>query len=241
VEEGTLKYRRVVLKLSGEALMGNRDCGYEPEVVKQIVEDIIEAWKAGVQLAIVVGGGNIFRGQQAKSLGIEDVAQGHYMGMLATVINAMALQGILERYDVPTRVMSAIRIEQICEPYIRRRAIRHLERGYIVILAGGTGNPFFSTDTAAALRAIEIGAEVVLKATRVDGIYTADPEKVEDAKKLDYVTYDEAYEKNLQVMDMTAFTLCKENKIPIIVFDVFKKGNLLRVLKGEPIGTVVGD
>ncbi|NPA34004.1 MAG: UMP kinase [Chlorobi bacterium] len=241
MEEGTLKYRRVVLKLSGEALMGNRDCGYEPEVVKQIVEDIIEAWKAGVQLAIVVGGGNIFRGQQAKSLGIEDVAQGHYMGMLATVINAMALQGILERYDVPTRVMSAIRIEQICEPYIRRRAIRHLERGYIVILAGGTGNPFFSTDTAAALRAIEIGAEVVLKATRVDGIYTADPEKVEDAKKLDYVTYDEAYEKNLQVMDMTAFTLCKENKIPIIVFDVFKKGNLLRVLKGEPIGTVVGD
>ncbi len=221
--------------------MGNRDCGYEPSIVKQIVEDIIDAWKAGVQVAIVVGGGNIFRGQQAKSLGIEDIAQGHYMGMLATVINAMALQGILEQYDVPTRVMSAIRIEQICEPYIRRRAIRHLERGYIIILAGGTGNPFFSTDTAAALRAIEIGAEVVLKATRVDGIYTADPKKVKDAQKLDYVTYDEAYRNNLQVMDMTAFTLCKENKVPIVVFDVFKKGNLLRVLKGDPIGTVVGD
>ena len=221
--------------------MGNRDCGYEPSIVKQIVEDIIDAWKAGVQVAIVVGGGNIFRGQQAKSLGIEDIAQGHYMGMLATVINAMALQGILEQYDVTTRVMSAIRIEQICEPYIRRRAIRHLERGYIIILAGGTGNPFFSTDTAAALRAIEIGAEVVLKATRVDGIYTADPKKVKDAQKLDYVTYDEAYRNNLQVMDMTAFTLCKENKVPIVVFDVFKKGNLLRVLKGDPIGTVVGD
>ncbi len=241
MEEVTLKYRRVVLKLSGEALMGNRDCGYEPLVVRQIVEDIIDARKAGVQVAIVVGGGNIFRGQQAKSLGIEDIAQGHYMGMLATVINAMALQGILEQYDVPTRVMSAIRIEQICEPYIRRRAIRHLERGYIVILAGGTGNPFFSTDTAAALRAIEIGAEVVLKATRVDGIYTADPEKVKDAQKLDYVTYDEAYRNNLQVMDMTAFTLCKENRVPIVVFDVFKKGNLLRVLRGESIGTVVGD
>ncbi len=238
-QDKPLRYRRVVLKLSGEALMGKRPCGYDPDVVRQFAEEIKAAHEAGAELAIVVGGGNIFRGEQAKALGLQDVAQGHYMGMLATVINALALQGVLENMGVPVRVMSAIRIEQVCEPYIRRRAIRHLQRGYVVILAGGTGNPFFSTDTAAVLRAIEIGAEAVLKGTRVDGIYTADPEKDKNAQKLDHLTYDEAYERNLKVMDMTAFTLCKENGIPIIVFDMFQRGNLLRVLRGEPVGSLV--
>ena len=200
--------------------------------IKTIVE-------RGVETAIVIGGGNIFRGVGNDSGGAIDRAQGDYMGMLATVINSMALQSALEQIGVKTRLQSAIKMEQICEPYIRRRAVRHLEKGRVVIFGAGTGNPYFTTDTAASLRAIEIEAEVILKGTRVDGIYTADPEKVKDAQKYNTVTFDEVYEKGLKVMDMTAFTLCNENKLPIIVFDMNKPGNLLRVMEGESVGTLV--
>ena len=200
--------------------------------IKAIVE-------RGVETAIVIGGGNIFRGVGNDSGGAIDRAQGDYMGMLATVINSMALQSALEQIGVKTRLQSAIKMEQICEPYIRRRAVRHLEKGRVVIFGAGTGNPYFTTDTAASLRAIEIEAEVILKGTRVDGIYTADPEKVKDAQKYNTVTFDEVYEKGLKVMDMTAFTLCNENKLPIIVFDMNKPGNLLRVMEGESVGTLV--
>jgi uridylate kinase len=199
--------------------------------IKQIVDQ-------GIEVAIVVGGGNIFRGIQASEGGI-DRAQGDYMGMLATVINSMALQSALEGVNIKTRLLSAIKMEQICEPFIRRRAVRHLEKGRVVIFGAGTGNPYFTTDTAASLRAIEIEANVILKGTRVDGIYTADPEKNPDAKKYDTITFEEVYEKNLNVMDMTAFTLCKENKLPIIVFDMNQNGNLLKIVNGETIGTLV--
>lgn len=233
-----LKYNRILLKLSGEALMGSKNYGIDAERLAQYAEDIKSAVDQGAQVAIVIGGGNIFRGMKGTESGI-DRAQGDYMGMLATVINGMALQSALERIGLYTRLMSAIKMEQICEPYIRRRAIRHLEKGRIVIFGAGTGNPYFTTDTAASLRAIEVQADVILKGTRVDGVYTADPEKDPTATKFDQITFREVYEKNLNVMDMTAFTLCEENKLPIIVFDMNKSRNLTQLLNGEKVGTLV--
>lgn len=233
-----MKYKRILLKLSGEALMGDKQFGIDPERIAQYAQDVKKAVDAGVQVAIVIGGGNIFRGLQAADNGIER-AQGDYMGMLATVINGMALQSALEAAGMYTRLLSAIKMEQICEPYIRRRAMRHLEKGRVVIFGAGTGNPYFTTDTAASLRAIEIEADVILKGTRVDGIYTADPEKDATATKFDTISFSDVYRKDLNIMDMTAFTLCKENDLPIIVFDMNKVGNLGRVLQGENIGTLV--
>lgn len=233
-----MKYKRILLKLSGEALMGDKQFGIDPERIAQYAEDVKKAVDAGVQVAIVIGGGNIFRGLQAADNGIER-AQGDYMGMLATVINGMALQSALETAGMYTRLLSAIKMEQICEPYIRRRAMRHLEKGRVVIFGAGTGNPYFTTDTAASLRAVEIEADVILKGTRVDGIYTADPEKDATATKFDTISFSDVYRKDLNIMDMTAFTLCKENDLPIIVFDMNKVGNLTRVLQGENIGTLV--
>ncbi len=213
-----MKYKRILLKLSGESLMGEQSYGIDNNMVLQYAEEIKAVQKTGVEVAIVVGGGNIFRGLSAEKSGM-DRAQADYMGMLATVINSMALQNALETLGVYTRLLSAIKMEQICEPYVRRRAMRHLEKGRVVIFGAGTGNPYFTTDSAAALRAIEIKADVVLKGTRVDGIYTADPEKNPNATKFDHLSFDEVYEKNLNVMDMTAFTLCDENNLPIIVFE----------------------
>lgn len=233
-----IKFKRIMLKLSGESLMGKQDFGIDPEMTNLYAREIKSAVDAGIQVAIVIGGGNIYRGMDAEEAGIER-AQGDYMGMLATVMNGMALQSVLEKYGIKTRLMSAIKMEQICEPYIRRRAIRHLEKGRVVIFGAGTGNPFFTTDTAASLRAIETGAEVLLKGTRVDGIYTADPEKDHTATKYETLTFNEVYERKLNVMDMTAFTLCRENNLPIIVFDINVTGNLLRLLRGEHIGTTV--
>lgn len=218
--------------------MGDKNFGIDPERLAIYAQEIKEASAAGIEVAIVIGGGNIFRGIQAAEGGMDRV-QGDYMGMLATVINSMALQSALEGMGVQTRLQSAIKMEQICEPFIRRRAVRHLEKGRVVIFGAGTGNPYFTTDTAATLRAIEIEADVILKGTRVDGIYTADPEKVPDAVKYDTITFTEVYEKGLNVMDMTAFTLCNDNKLPIIVFDMNKSGNLKRLLSGEKIGTLV--
>src|SRR5437667_3724454 len=233
-----LKYRRVLLKVSGEALMGEQDYGLDPAMIARIAGEIQSVHALGVELCLVIGGGNIFRGLSGAAVGMER-ASGDYMGMLATVINSLAMQNELERRSVTTRVQSAISMQSICEPYIRRRALRHLEKGRVVIFGAGTGNPFFTTDTAAALRAIEIDAQVILKGTRVDGIYTADPEKDPSAKKFEQLTFDEAYSKNLNVMDMTAFTLCRENKLPIIVFDINKPGNLVKILQGERIGTMI--
>jgi uridylate kinase len=233
-----LSYQRVLLKLSGEALMGDKNFGIDNNRLMQYAHEIREAWQAGVQIAVVIGGGNIFRGVQAEEGGMERT-QGDYMGMLATMINSMALQSALESLDVPTRLQSAIEMKAIAEPFIKRRAVRHLEKNRVVIFGAGTGNPFFTTDTAASLCAIEIEAGVILKGTRVDGIYTADPLKNKDAKKYDTITFDEAYQKNLNVMDMTAFTLCKENHLPIVVFDMNTKGNLIRVISGEKVGTLV--
>jgi uridylate kinase len=233
-----MKYKRILLKLSGEALMGQKAFGIDPQVLDRYAMEIKKTWDTGVQLAIVVGGGNIFRGVQAESGGM-DRAQGDYMGMLATMINSMALQAALEKLGVSTRLQSAIKMEQIAEPFIRRRAIRHLEKGRVVIFGAGTGNPYFTTDTAASLRAIEIQADVILKGTRVDGIYTADPEKDPTATRYDRIGFDTALRDNLKVMDMTAFTLCQENQLPIIVFDMNEPGNLLRVSEGENIGTLV--
>lgn len=233
-----MQYKRVLLKLSGESLMGKKDYGIDQDMVAQYAEDIKAVAKSGVEVAIVIGGGNIYRGLEAEKGGMDRV-QADYMGMLATVINSMALQDALENTGMKTRLLSAINMEQICEPFIRRRAIRHLEKGRIVIFGAGTGNPYFTTDTAASLRAIEVEADVVLKGTRVDGIYTADPEIVKDAVRFDNLTYTEAYEKGLKVMDMTAFTLCQENKLPIIVFDMNKKGNFMKIAQGEPLGTLV--
>ena len=232
------KYRRILLKLSGEALGGEVGVGICPEVIHDIARQIREVRDLGVQLVIVIGGGNIFRGQQGSERGIER-ATGDYMGMLATIINALALQDALEKIGVATRVQSAISMSQVAEPFIRRRAQRHLEKGRVVIFGGGTGNPFFSTDTAAALRANEIGAEVILKATKVDGVYDSDPMKNPKAKRYSQITYQEALQKQLKVMDSTAFSLCMDNKMPIIVFDLFKPHNIKRVVLGGEIGTMV--
>jgi uridylate kinase len=234
----SLKYKRILLKLSGEALMGSQNFGIDPARLQQYAKDIKIAADAGVQIAIVIGGGNIFRGMSGVGSGI-DRAQGDYMGMLATVINGMALQSALENVGLYTRLLSAIKMEQICEPYIRRRAIRHLEKGRIVIFGAGTGNPYFTTDTAASLRAIEVEADVILKGTRVDGVYTADPEKDPTATKFDTISFREVITSNLNVMDMTAFTLCEENNLPIIVFDMNKAGNLEKLIGGENVGTLV--
>ncbi|HVW14285.1 MAG TPA: UMP kinase [Mucilaginibacter sp.] len=233
-----MKYKRVLLKLSGESLMGDKQYGIDNEQVLQYAHDIKSVFDAGIEVAVVVGGGNIFRGLSAEKSGM-DRAQADYMGMLATVINCMALQNALESIGVETRLQSAIKMEQICEPYIRRRAMHHLELGKIVIFGAGTGNPYFTTDTAASLRAIEIKADVVLKGTRVDGIYTADPEKDPTATRYDQITFQEVFDKGLNVMDMTAFTLCHENKLPIIVFDMNKPGNFMRIAQGEHVGTLV--
>lgn len=233
-----MKYKRILLKLSGEALMGSKNFGIDNDRLAQYAAEIKEAVDLGCEVAIVIGGGNIFRGIQAEKGGMDRV-QGDYMGMLATVINSMALQSALEGMKVHTRLQSAIKMEQICEVFIRRRAVRHLEKGRVVIFGAGTGNPYFTTDTAATLRAIEIEADVILKGTRVDGIYTADPEKDTSATRYEAITFSEVYEKGLEVMDMTAFTLCKENELPIIVFDMNKKGNLKKILEGEKLGTLV--
>lgn len=233
-----MQYKRILLKLSGESLMGEKQFGIDPDRLAQYATEIKEIADAGVEVAIVIGGGNIFRGIQAAEGGMDRV-QGDYMGMLATVINSMALQSALEVIGVQTRLQSAIKMEQICEPFIRRRAVRHLEKGRVVIFGAGTGNPYFTTDTAATLRAIEIEADVILKGTRVDGIYTADPEKDPTATKYETITFNEVYSKGLNVMDMTAFTLCNDNKLPIIVFDMNRSGNLKRLITGERIGTLV--
>lgn len=232
------KYKRILLKLSGESLLGDKGYGIDAAVIAKYAKEIKSVIEIGVEVAIVIGGGNIYRGMNEAETGIER-AHGDYMGMLATVINGMAVQAGLERAGIYTRLQSAIKMEQIAEPYIRRRAMRHLEKGRVVIFGAGTGNPYFTTDTAGSLRAIEIKADVILKGTRVDGIYTADPEKHLDAIKYDNITYTECITKNLKVMDMTAFTLCMENKLPIIVFDMNKHGNLLRVVSGEAVGTLV--
>ncbi len=232
------KYRRVLVKLSGEALGGDSGVGINPEAVHDVARQIGEVRQLGVQVVIVIGGGNIFRGLAGSERGIER-ATGDYMGMLATVINSLALQDALEKAGIATRVQSAISMAQVAEPFIRRRAVRHLEKGRVVIFGGGTGNPYFSTDTAAALRANEIGAEVILKATKVDGIYDSDPKKNPGAKRYAEVPYLEALQKRLKVMDSTAFSLCMDNKMPIIVFDMFKPHNLKRVVMGEKVGTLV--
>lgn len=234
-----MKYKRILLKLSGEALMSSsKKSSIDHDILERYAKEILAVREQGVEIAIVIGGGNIFRGGQAEALGIDRV-QGDYMGMLATVINAMALQSALEQLGMSTRLMSGIKIEQVCEPFIRRRAIRHLEKGRIVIFGAGIGNPYFTTDSTASLRAVEIQADVVLKGTRVDGVYDKDPEKFQDAVKFNTLTFQEAYERNLNVMDMTAFTLCMENKLPIIVFDMNHGGNLLRIASGEPAGTLI--
>lgn len=233
-----MQYKRILLKLSGESLMGNKQFGIDNDRLSVYAEEIKAVVESGLEVAIVIGGGNIFRGIQAEENG-SDRVQGDYMGMLATVINSMALQSALEKIQVKTRLLSAIKMEQICEPFIRRRAVRHLEKGRVVIFGAGTGNPYFTTDTAASLRAIEIEADVILKGTRVDGIYTADPEKNPTATKYDTISFDEVFAKNLNVMDMTAFTLCKENKLPIIVFDMNKQGNLMKLIQGQQLGTLV--
>ena len=233
-----IKYKRILLKLSGESLMGEQGFGIAAGMLQHYAEQIKALVDLGVEIAIVIGGGNIFRGLQAKASGIERV-QGDYMGMMATVINGMALQSALEKQGIYTRLISAIEMKQIAEPYIRRRAIRHLEKGRVVIFSAGTGSPYFTTDSAAALRANEINADVILKGTRVDGIYTADPEKDPSAKKFDKITFASAISLGLSVMDMTAFTLCQENDLPIIVFDINTGENLLRIVQGEQVGTLV--
>lgn len=233
-----VKYKRILLKLSGEALMGEKQFGIDNDRLAQYASEVKEIHEMGVEIAIVIGGGNIFRGLQAAEGGMERT-QGDYMGMLATVINGMALQSALEVKNIKTRLMSAIKMEQIAESFIRRRAVRHLEKGRIVIFGAGTGNPYFTTDSAASLRAIEIEADVILKGTRVDGIYTADPEKDSTATKYSSITFNEVYEKGLNVMDLTAFTLCNENKLPIVVFNMNSPGNLRRLVEGENVGTLV--
>ncbi|MGA1846444.1 UMP kinase [Deferribacter abyssi] len=233
-----IKYKRILLKLSGEALMGKQNFGIDGDVVKYIASEIKEIYEMGVQIGIVVGGGNIFRGVSESAKGMDRVSA-DYMGMLATVINSLALQNALENMGVSTRVQTAIEMRQVAEPFIRRRAIRHLEKGRVVIFGAGTGNPYFTTDTAATLRASEINADVVLKATKVDGVYDADPVKYKDAVKFDAITYLEVLNKGLKVMDSTAISMCMDNEIPIIVFDLFGKGNLKNILLGKKIGTLV--
>jgi uridylate kinase len=232
------KYRRVLLKLSGEALMGSRPFGLDFEIIRSIVEQVRDVHALGVQVAMVIGGGNIYRGTAGASNGVDRVT-GDYMGMLATVINSLAVQDALERLEVHTRVLSAIEIRQVAEPYIRRRAMRHLEKGRVVIIAAGTGNPYFTTDSAAALRAMEVKAEVILKATQVDGIYSADPKREPKATKFERITYLEVLEKGLKVMDATAISLCMDNRVPIIVFNLGTRGNIMRAVMGEKIGSIV--
>ncbi len=232
------KYKRILLKLSGESLMGDKNFGLDSDVISRYAHDIKSITELGVQVAIVIGGGNIYRGMNEAETGIER-AQGDYMGMLATVINGMALQSGLEKAGVYTRLQSAIKMEQIAEPYIRRRAMRHLEKGRVVIFGAGTGNPYFTTDTAGSLRAIEIQADVILKGTRVNGVYSSDPEKDPTATRYETISYNECITNNLKVMDMTAFTLCMENSLPIVVFDMNTEGNLLKVVTGEKVGTLV--
>lgn len=234
----SMQYKRILLKLSGEALMGNQQYGIDPSRLDAYAEEIKKVVDRGVEVAIVIGGGNIFRGVAGASKGMDRV-QGDHMGMLATIINGLALQSALENKDVDTRLQSAIKINEVAEPFIRRRAMRHLEKGRVVIFGGGTGNPYFTTDSAAVLRAIEIEADVILKGTRVDGIYTSDPEKDKSATKFDTITFQDVLRKGLKVMDTTAFTLSQENELPIVVFDMNKKGNLLKIVAGENIGTVV--
>ncbi|HCD68532.1 MAG TPA: UMP kinase [Bacteroidetes bacterium] len=234
-----MKYKRILLKLSGEALLGDKEFGIDSSILAMYAREIKAAVALGIEVAIVIGGGNIFRGVSGVEGGMKDRANADYMGMLATMINAMALQGALENEGVYTRLLSAIKMEQVAEPFVRRRAIRHLEKGRVVILGAGTGNPYFTTDTAASLRAVEIEADVILKGTRVDGIYTADPEKDATATRFDKLSFTEAISRNLKVMDMTAFTLCQENNLPIIVFDMNKAGNLIEVVKGVEVGTLV--
>ncbi len=233
-----MKYKRVLLKLSGEALMGNQNHGIDPVRLNAYATEIKEAVKMGAQIAIVIGGGNIFRGLAGASQGMDRV-QGDYMGMLATVINSIALQSTLQSMDVEADLLSGVYIDRIADSMSGPKAISFLEKGHVVLIGGGTGNPFFTTDTASALRAIEIKADIILKGTRVDGIYTADPEKDKSATKYEHLTFDQAYEQNLKVMDLTAFTLCRENNLPIMVFDMNTPGNLVKVLMGEPIGTIV--
>ena len=233
-----MKYKRILLKLSGESLMGDKQFGIDNARISAYANQIKELNDAGVEIAIVIGGGNIFRGVQAEQGGM-DRTHGDYMGMLATMINSMALQSALESAGVITRLQSAIEMNEIAEPFVRRRAVRHLEKGRVVIFGAGTGNPFFTTDSAASLRAIEINAEVILKGTRVDGIYTADPLKDSSATKFEHISFDEVYARGLNVMDMTAFTLCKENNLPIIVFDMDTPGNLRKLMEGAPVGTLV--
>lgn len=233
-----MKYRRILLKLSGEALMGSKPYGIDSETIATYAREIKAVIDAGTQVGIVIGGGNIFRGLQGAEGGMDRV-QADHMGMLATVINGLALQSSLEGIGVQTRLQSAIEMDKICEPFIRRRAVRHLEKGRVVIFSGGTGNPYFTTDTGATLRAIEIQAEVILKGTRVDGIYTADPEKDPTATRFEAISFTEVYERGLNVMDLTAFTLSQENDLPIVVFDMNKPGNLLRVVQGDNVGTLV--
>ena len=237
---GALRYRRVLLKLSGEALMGSGSFGIDPDVVRILSDELASVHALGVELALVVGGGNIFRGVKAASAGMDRVS-GDHMGMLATLINSLALQDQLEQRGVQTRVLSAIELRQVAEPFIRRRAIRHLEKGRVIILAAGTGNPYFTTDSAAALRAMEVKAEVLLKATKVDGIYSADPVSNPDATLFPRITYREVLERNLKVMDATAISLCMDNKLPIVVFNIRQDGNIRRVIHGEPIGSVVSE
>lgn len=233
-----MKFKRILLKLSGEALMGDEGYGIDSKRLAQYAKEIKRIHDQGIEVAIVIGGGNIFRGIQAEAAGIDRV-QGDYMGMLATVINGMAVQGVLENHGMFTRLMSGINMEQVCEPFIRRRAIRHLEKGRVVIFGAGIGNPYFTTDSTASLRAIEIEADVVLKGTRVDGVYTSDPEKNADATRYSNISFQEVYEKGLNVMDMTAFTLCQENNLPIIVFDMNKEGNLYDLINGGEVGTLI--
>ncbi|WP_108866536.1 UMP kinase [Aquimarina aquimarini] len=233
-----MKYKRILLKLSGEALMGERQYGIDPKRLAEYANEIKQITEKGVQVAVVIGGGNIFRGVAGASKGMDRV-QADHMGMLATVINGLALQSALEDAEIPTRLQSAVKINEVAEPFIRRKAMRHLEKGRVVIFGGGTGNPYFTTDSAAVLRAIEIHADVILKGTRVDGIYTSDPEKNADATKFDFISFDDVLRKGLKVMDTTAFTLSQENELPIIVFDMNKEGNLLKVVEGKAIGTQV--
>ena len=234
-----MSYKRILLKLSGEALLGDKEFGIDSSVLSMYAKEIKSVADLGIEVAIVIGGGNIFRGVSGVEGGMKDRANADYMGMLATVINAMALQSALENEGVYTRLTSAIKMDQIAEPFIRRRAIRHLEKDRVVIFGAGTGNPYFTTDTAASLRAVEIEADVILKGTRVDGIYTADPEKDASATRYDEISFTDAIKRNLKVMDMTAFTLCQENALPIIVFDMNKPGNLAQIVKGKSIGTLV--
>jgi uridylate kinase len=235
-----MKYRRILLKLSGEALMGERPYGIDPEVLKSIAGEVASVVRAGVQVAIVVGGGNIWRGREEAAAQGMDQASADYVGMLATVINALTLQDAIERAGIPTRVQTAIAMQEVAEPYIRRRAIRHLEKGRVVIFGAGSGNPFFTTDTTAALRAAEIDAEVIFKATKVDGVYDADPKTHPQARRYDVLSYQDVLNRDLRVMDSTAIALCKENQLPIVVFDLTTPGNIYRVVQGEPIGTWIG-